>query len=712
MTHTPLMDHILKNLLRESDGLLQGLLSNALTGVYVIQDDRFIYVNQHLAEIFGYTQSVLCSGMGPADLTAPAYREQLRQEIAQRLNGKIQASFHRFQGIHHDGYLIDLEGYGVATSFENHPAIIGILIDISQRVAAETEVADQLRFISQLVDVMPSPVFYKDEDGRYLGCNTAFEHYIGLQRDELIGKSVYDLSPKELADKYFAADKALFESGGTQTYEAEVAYADGSRHAVVFYKARFNKADGNPGGLVGVIHDISERKLLEKAIWHDANYDNLTGLPNRRLCRERLQEEIRRTGDGSGQLALLFIDLDRFKKLNDTLGHYIGDLLLVQVAERIRAILGPGDTASRQGGDEFIVILPQLKNREEATTIARKITSSLEQPFDLNGRLGYVSASIGIAFCPQDSDNMETLIRYADQAMFAAKTQGRNGYCHYQPVMQEQALLKLEIGNDLRQALKAGQFELYLQPIVGLTNPGIYKAEALLRWRHPQRGLVPPGVFIPIAEDIGMISELGDWVFRQAMDVAIEWQAALKTLSGETGCDPVKIQISVNISPRQFLAGTCGKAWIDYLLARGLAPQVLAVEITEGLLLDDRPVVIDALKAFHEAGVQVSIDDFGTGYSAMSYLKKFEIDFLKIDRSFINDLGSSPADQAIVEAMIVMAHKLGMQVIAEGVETEDQSRMLQVAGCDFAQGYLFARPMPIADFFQTIPSRITPRTGD
>ncbi|AWI75737.1 GGDEF domain-containing protein [Parazoarcus communis] len=678
-------------LMQEAAPLLMGLLSNELSGVYVIQGDRFIFVNQRLADLFGYTPEVLCAGMGPTQLIAPAYQPLAKREIDRRLSGEVKSSFFNFEGVRSDGSRLDVEVFGVATTFSGKPAIIGILLDVSERCKAERAVADQLRFIEQLVDTIPSPVFFKDESGRYLGCNAAFEDYLGQTRDQIIGRSVYDISPKDLADRYFAADEALFRQGGKQTYEASIAYADGTRHDVVFNKATFNNARGELGGLVGVMLDISERKRMEQAVWHEANYDALTGLPNRRLFHDRLREEVKRSQRGGGRFAQLFIDLDRFKEVNDTLGHDLGDKLLVEAAARISKSVRTSDTVSRLGGDEFVVIAPGIADKNAAGAIAQHIIEQMQMPFDLDGKLAYVSASIGIAFYPDDSTEMDTLLGYADQAMYAAKAQGRNGFCYFAQPMQVSAMQRLQTGNDLRSAVKAEQLVVHYQPIVDLSDNRIVKAEALVRWLHPVRGLLGPDEFIPVAEDIGVISEIGQWVFERAMQMASRWHA-LRGLKADADTAEAGIQISVNMSPRQFMSGSSA-GWIEHLRQHGLPASALAVEITEGLLLDTRPVVIEALMAFRDAGVQVSIDDFGTGYSAMSYLKKFDIDYLKIDRSFVRDLTTDASDLAIAEAMIVMAHKLGMKVVAEGVETAAQRDLLRSAGCDYAQGYLFSRPL-------------------
>ncbi|NTV12209.1 MAG: PAS domain S-box protein, partial [Zoogloea sp.] len=284
-------EELARILFREADSLLQGLFSNALIGVYVIQDDRFAFVNRRLADIFGYPQEELCNGPRPADLIVPTDRAHAQNEMDRRIRGEIEASHYGFRGIRKDGAQIDVEVFGVKTTFRGRPAIIGMLADLSARRQAERSYADQLRFIEQLIETIPSPVFYKDEQGRYIGCNRAFEAYIGMARNALIGKTVFDISPPDLAERYQAADQALFDNPGTQSYETSVENADGTRHDVIFYKASFNKADGELGGLVGVILDISERKRMEEMVWREANYDALTGLPNRRLLRDRLQEE-------------------------------------------------------------------------------------------------------------------------------------------------------------------------------------------------------------------------------------------------------------------------------------------------------------------------------------------------------------------------------------------------------------------------------------
>ncbi|EGW22868.1 EAL domain-containing protein [Methylobacter tundripaludum] len=433
-----------------------------------------------------------------------------------------------------------------------------------------------------------------------------------------------------------------------------------------------------------------ERKRIEQQMYRQASYDQLTGLPNRRLFGNRLREEIVKAERGAYSLAVLFIDLDRFKEVNDTLGHDAGDDLLVEAAQRIRLCVRESDTVARLGGDEFVVILPKVDEIVPQDRVAQCIVDAMVRPFLLGEQNAYVSASIGIAGYPQDADNAEVLIGCADQAMYVAKSMGRNCFSFFTHGMLEQARHRLELVNDLRGALDAGQLEVYYQPIIEVVSGKAVKAEALLRWHHPELGMVPPDRFIPIAEETDLIQEIGAWVFREAADTAKRWHG----LSEEDGVG----QISVNMSPRQFTKDSGVQTFIDYLQEAAIDPSYLVVEITEGLLLDDCSAVTEKLELLRAAGIQLSLDDFGTGYSAMAYLKKFNIDYLKIDRSFVRDLETDPGDRAIAEAIVVMAHRLGLKVIAEGVETEGQRALLMAVGCEYVQGYLYAKPMPVEAF--------------
>ena len=680
------------DLLHDDGAPFLTLLSNELGGIYLIQDGRFVYASPRLAAIFGYTQQQLCGRLGPLDLTAAHDRQRIQHEIDRRLSGAAGNSQYRFTGIRQDGSELEIEVFGSVTEYHGRPAIIGLLLDITARRQAEKQVQEQLNFISQLIDAIPSPVFYKDAQGRYLGCNSAFERYIGIDRTRLLCKSVYDISPRELAERYHAADQALFDHPGTQVYEARVESADKGRRDVMFYKATFNNTDGTLGGLVGVILDITERKQAEAEAWQHANFDTLTGLPNRRLLHDRLSQELAHAHRGGEKLVLMFIDLDRFKEVNDTLGHARGDRLLQQAAERIRRHVHESGTVARQGGDEFIVVLPQLQHPGDIDQVAQAIIDSLAEPFVLGSEQAHISASVGIACYPDDATGLDALLSSADQAMYDAKMQGRNRFSYFSRAMQLATLERLQLGRELRQALARQELQVHFQPIVELAGGRTNKAEALLRWQHPRLGTILPAVFVPLAEELGMIHQIGDWVFQQAAAMAQRWQQL----------EPAQpIQVSVNQSPRQITTGSTHLDWPAHLAGIGLPGRCIGIEITENALLDARPETAARLAALRAAGMCIGLDDFGTGYSALGYLRQFTIDCLKIDQSFIRDMPDNSGARAIVEAIIAMGHKLGLKIVAEGVETEAQRALLLEYGCDYAQGYLFAEPLPADEFFRS-----------
>ena len=518
---------------------------------------------------------------------------------------------------------------------------------------------------------------------------------------EMYGFAEHELSavPEELDQRTHLDDRAKMErdrqahfNGLTPSYvnEHRVRCKEGTWKWVLTRGMVISRdAQGRPLRMIGTHTDITERKQSEALIWHQAHFDALTGLPNRRMLREWLEHEIRKSQREGLQLAILFIDLDHFKEVNDTLGHGSGDLLLVEAARRIRHCLRACDTVARMGGDEFTVVLTELTPDSSLEPIAQALLREMEAVFQLGTEQVFVSASIGITLFPRDASAVEDLFKHADQALYVAKGAGRNRFSFFTPSLQEAALTRVRLANDLRAGLAQAQFEMVYQPIVDLAKGGIHKAEALLRWRHPTRGLVSPAAFIPIAEASGLIVDIGEWVFQQAADQVRQWRLSLAP----------DFQISINKSPVQFHHDSlANQSWIQQLERLGLPGQSLAVEITEGLLLDTSASVTDHLLALRDAGIQVSLDDFGTGYSSLSYLQKFDIDFVKIDQSFVRHLDSASTDLALCKAIIVMAHELGIKVIAEGVETAQQRDLLVAAGCDYAQGYLFSHGLPAADF--------------
>jgi diguanylate cyclase (GGDEF)-like protein/PAS domain S-box-containing protein len=435
------------------------------------------------------------------------------------------------------------------------------------------------------------------------------------------------------------------------------------------------------------------RKSSADVIWHQANYDLLTDLPNRRMFQDRLMQEVKNANRTKIPSVLLLLDLDNFKEVNDSLGHDIGDLLLVEVADRLRSCVRDTDVVARLGGDEFTIILSNIPDMTIAERFSTSILNKLASPYKIKENIIYLTCSIGITVYPNDANSIDELIKCADQAMYASKKSGRNRYSFFTASMQEKTLYKLKLANDLRSALENNELSLAYQPIVCLSNGAIMKAEALIRWQHPELGNISPAEFIPIAEESGIIHSIGEWVFREAV-------FEVKRIMSLTDSF---FQISINKSPIQFQSKkTTHLDWFEFIRSNGLSPKNIAIEITEGVLMDDEKDTIDILSEMHDSGMEISIDDFGTGYSAMAYLKKYDVDYIKIDQEFVRFLKEDSDDMALCEAIIVMGHKLGMKIIAEGIETEEQMKLLKKAGADYGQGYYFSKPIKASDFEELI----------
>jgi diguanylate cyclase (GGDEF)-like protein/PAS domain S-box-containing protein len=526
-----------------------------------------------------------------------------------------------------------------------------------------------------------------------------------LQTDEVFRSSrwheIYGYAEDEVGNTATAGRKLMHPDDLTQAIEDTRAYLEGKTEIFIsefrlrckdgswkwtLSRGKVVESDstGRPLRMIGIHTDISDRKHSEAQVFQLAHYDSLTGLPNRVLFMDRLHQDLRIAQRNGHSVTLIFLDLDRFKEVNDALGHDAGDQLLKETARRLKICVRASDTVARLGGDEFTIILNNFNDSASLELLAQNILGRLAEPFRIGEEMIYLTTSIGITIYPNDATDVEVLLKNADQAMYAAKDEGKNRYSYFTASMQQAAQLRMRMASDLRAALSSDEFIIHYQPIVELASGSIYKAEALIRWQHPVRGLVSPADFIPVAEDTGLIIEIGDYVFGQAAQQAAKWRQ-LKP----------NFQISVNKSPVQFKANrNIHEAWLKHLSAMGLPGDSLVIEITEGLLLDASEPVIRQLQEFHQQGLQIAIDDFGTGYSSLAYLKKFDIDYVKIDRSFTRNIQPGSDDMALCEAIIVMAHKLGLHVIAEGVETVEQRDLLLAAGCDYAQGYLFSRPVP------------------
>ncbi len=563
-------------------------------------------------------------------------------------------------------------------------------IRLQDEIAERKRLNEMMRIAAMVYENSGEGMLVTDVDNRIVSINPAFAKITGYDLAEVLGKDPNFLSSGRHDKDFYGAMWGALGTNGYWRGELWDRRKDGEIHAKSMIINTLKSEDGALHGYVGLFSDITDKKKSEEMIWRQANFDELTGLPNRRMFGDRLAQEAKNKHRAGLSLALLFIDLDSFKGINDTLGHSAGDQLLVQTGLRITACTRESDTVARLGGDEFTVLLTQIHNSNHVERIAQVILDSLAQPFILGGSIVYVSASIGIALYPADATDTAHLLNNSDQAMYVAKSEGGNRFSYFTPSLQVAAQTRRHLITDLHSALDTGQFRVYFQPIVELATSRVHKAEALVRWQHPVRGIIGPVDFIPLAEETGLIVDIGDWVFRESARWAKRW----------TELRASGFQVSVNISPVQFKkeGDEQEQAWLDYLAEVGLSGANIVLEITEGLLLDINAKIADKLHRYRGAGIQMAIDDFGTGYSSLSYLKKLDIDYLKIDRSFVSNLATDPDDMALSEAIIVMAHKLGLKVIAEGVETEEQRHLLAAAGCDYAQGYLFSKPIAPEQF--------------
>ena len=481
---------------------------------------------------------------------------------------------------------------------------------------------------------------------------------------------------------------ALKQQSPEIRYEHSLQLPDGTLSEVHNWVRFEYDANGRAKRALGVTQDVTSIKTLQRQTHQLAFYDPLTELPNRALLHDRLKRAISEAAWRGTSVGLVLLDVDGFQKINDSLGYATGDSLLKIVAERLAQALRDYDTVARLGGDEFAIIAPQIRQPSDLSVVAARLKKVFESPISLNGTDLVITVSAGVAMYPPDGADVDELMAHADAAMSHAKTQGRNNFQFYSRELTDSALERLKIETDLRKAIERGELELFYQPKVDLGNGQIVGAEALMRWRHPERGLVPPDRFIGIAEDTGLIVEMGKWALHTACVAAVQWNSAA----------PAPLKIAVNLSPRQFYQGDLVETVLNSLHSTGCSPLWIELEITEGLLLNDRSDIRQILSQLHDAGLSIAIDDFGTGYSALSYLTRFPVDTLKIDRSFVRDLTTNPDSAALAQAIVTLGYALRMELVAEGVETEAQRDHLAKWGCQMAQGYLFGKPVPAADF--------------
>ncbi len=564
--------------------------------------------------------------------------------------------------------------------------IIGIALE-------QQKMNEQLNLSSKVFENSTEAILITDANKVIIAINKALNILTGYTEKDVMGKSVSIVMSKRHSARFF--QKIWTSVKQFNHWQGEIWNKDKHKreYPAWFSITAVRSQDDSISYYLINFSDITDKKRSDEIIWRQANYDSLTGLPNRNMFYDRLNQNIKSSARLGTQLAVLFIDLDRFKEVNDSFGHSVGDALLVEAANRLNSCVRETDTVARLGGDEFTIILSGIHDQRSTEIIIQTILLELVKPFHLGAKLAYVSASIGVTYFPDDANSVDLLMKNADQAMYAAKNNGRNCWSNFTSNMRVATKIRSKTAYELRSALRDHQLFLLYQPIVELVSGSVYKAEALIRWQHPERGTIFPDEFISIAEESNLITDIGDWVFKQAIDQVMAWQENFN----------IGFQISINKSPKQFISKMSD--WVNYLHGHGVSGQSIVVEITENLLLDAHELVVKQLLNFRDAGVQVAIDDFGTGYSSLSYLKKFDIDYLKIDQSFVANLDSESNDRILCEAIITMAHRLGMKVIAEGVETASQKELLMSMGCDYGQGYFFSKPLSAERFEAFIQCR-------
>jgi len=630
-------------------------------------------------ETFPATYEAFLATIHPDDRDAVirAYDESQRLRQPYNITHRLLLADGRIKYVHEQGETL----YGEdGTPLLAH----GTVQDITERHLAE----ETLQLYANVFQHSGEAIMITDHENRIVAVNPAFTRQTGYHLAEIAGRNPRTLSSgRTTPETYAAMWAALAESG---YWQGEL--WDRSRDGVIYPKWAAISAIRDERGAVthyiASFTDISERKAAEERIEHLAHHDSLTGLFNRYNLEIRLSQALLSTRRENQFLAVLFIDLDRFKVINDTLGHHTGDLLLVEVARRLRACVRESDIVARQGGDEFVVVLNGLTTPGEASPVAGKILRSLAEPYDIDSDRLHSSPSIGIAIFPQDGDDAVTLMKHADAAMYHAKEKGRNNLQYFTAALNAAASERLLLERELRIAIETQQFALHYQPQFAADGPfdRPLAAEALVRWQHPQRGLIPPDRFIPVAEDTGLIEAIGDWVLDEACRQLAEWKAM--------GIGPRRI--AVNISAHQLRTAELVSQVAEVLRRHHLAHDELELEITESVAMSDPANAIEQLEALRRLGVTLAIDDFGTGYSSLAYLKRLPIQVLKLDRAFVRDIESDENDAAISAATLALAHSLGLQVVAEGIETEGQSAFLRAHGCDLLQGYLYGRPEPAA----------------
>lgn len=566
---------------------------------------------------------------------------------------------------------------------------------------SQNQLRDKNQLLNSIIDNIPHMIFLKSaSELRYVLFNKGGEKLLGIDSSQFIGHNDYDLFPKEQADFFIQKDRETLQNNELLDIPEEFIETSSGTRILHTKKISLQNENGEPQFLLGISEDITQRKQAEERIEKLAHYDQLTGLPNRILLSDRIKYLLNHAQRNNESLAVMLLDLDHFKSINDTLGHTVGDQLLIEMAKRLKAVIGDEDTVSRSGGDEFIFLFPDT-DANRASHIANKLIAEVSLPTTIAQNELVITPSIGIAIYPFDGENFDTLLKNADTAMYQTKRFSRNAFQFFTPEMQLNSARDLQLENAMRYALQRNELHLHYQPQISTHNGKIIGAEALLRWTHPELGIISPGEFIPIAENSGQIIQIGEWVLRTAVHQMKQWE--------EKGFGPMVI--AVNLSAVQFQQSNLIELVTNILDEAQLPHEYLELELTEAITMNDPQSAIDVMNKLHAKGIRMSIDDFGTGYSSLSYLKQFKVYKLKIDQSFIRNIAEDSEDQAIVRAIIEMAKSMGMQTIAEGVETAEQLAFLHQNHCDEIQGYYYSKPLP-SDTFEAFIQKMHPLTSN
>ncbi|MGL9618907.1 EAL domain-containing protein [Bradyrhizobium sp. U531] len=664
---------------------LDTALNNMSQGLILYDAAGYIVTcNRRYADMFGLSHDVIKPGChirqamnhrkecGAFDGDVEAFCTDVMRVVAE---GKVSTRTHQ---------LANGRAFQVINTPLAQGGWVATIEDITERRNLERERDRNHTFLREIIDHIPSQITVKDARTRqYLLLNGVAEQLFGQSRQEVMGKTAFDIFPEAHAAHITEDDSNALQSAKGLFKDEHAWHMPGmGMRYITSTRIGIRDDAGEPRYLIHVIDDVTERRRADEKIAHMAHYDALTDLPNRTLFREQIERELAKVAGGD-QFALLYIDVDEFKGINDSLGHHVGDELLKMIASRLRGCLKQGDLIARLGGDEFAVIQTGIQSSAEVLSFVTRIYQAIRQPYHCLGHQLSTDASIGIALAPQDGIDLDQLVKNADLAMYGAKAEGRRTHRFFEPEMDASARARLSMEQDLRQAVVNGGFEIHYQPLVDLHTNEVTGCEALLRWRHPERGMVSPAEFIPVAEDTGLITELGDWVLRTACNEAATW--------------PTHIRVAVNVSPVQLKCDTLALRIAGALAASGLDPRRLELEITEAVLIRDDEAALSILHQLRSIGVRIALDDFGTGYSSLSYLKRFPFDKIKIDRCFVADIAETSGAPVIVQAVVNIAAASSMTTVAEGVETEAQREMLRALGCTQMQGYLFSPPKPAAE---------------